>query len=91
MKLQEINDSDENTAMGLDSDYQENYQKVLKQSFGDITLKEVKLTDFNISRKIDTDTSEKSTLTNDCGTRYYKSPEMSNSKYDYKTDVWYFE
>jgi len=36
MKLQEINDSDENTAMGLDSGYQENYQKVLKQSFGDI-------------------------------------------------------
>jgi hypothetical protein len=33
MKLQEINDSDENTAMGLDSDYQENYQKVLKQSY----------------------------------------------------------
>ena len=36
MKPQEINDSDENTAMGLDSGYQENYQKVLKQSFGDI-------------------------------------------------------
>jgi serine/threonine protein kinase len=54
------------------------------------TLKKVKLTDFNISRKID-DTSEKHTLTTDCGTRFYKSPEILNSKYDYKTDIWYFE
>ena len=48
---------------------------------------EIKLTDFNVSRKID-DTSEKPTLTRDCGTRYYKSPEIINSNYDFKTDVW---
>jgi serine/threonine protein kinase len=43
----------------------------------------IKLADFNISRKNDTET-----LTSNRGTLGYMSPEMSGGKYSSNTDIW---
>ena len=43
----------------------------------------IKLADFNISRKNDTET-----LTSNRGTLGYMSPEMSGGNYNFNTDIW---
>ena len=50
--------------------------------------KQVKITDFGISKKIEKNDSQ-IMLTRGVGTKYYRSPEMiAEQDYDYKTDVW---
>lgn len=50
---------------------------------------EIKLADFNLSKKVSTEAVKFSVLETECGTPNYVAPEvLSQDKYDYKCDIW---